>query len=327
MERTQELCPICGENPSLINAKGDLLIVDCPRCGRFEISGTALTLFQNSEEKDKVLSVSFWLRKNQSDNIKRFVTLDSKNLRELLVPFIPLRPIEQANNLLLWVGNKIKKADERVVIPLRILISVTGSSDEDELHYVIRYLMEQGLLENASSIKALSFNKDEPRLFEAKMTFSGWSKYDELLRVNEESHLVFMAMKYDQEPLETLFMDVIKPAVDGTGFEIRKLTEEKRAGLIDDKLRVEIRRSKFLIADLTHDNNGAYWEAGYAEGLGLPVIYICEKNKFDNQKSHFDTNHHLTVPWEEDPNTWRKFAEELKATIRATFPAEAKMDG
>ena len=119
---------------------------------------------------------------------------------------------------------------------------------------------------------------------------------------------------------------MIKDAVSKTGFEIRRLDEEKRAGLIDDKLRVEIRRSKFLIADLSDENNGAYWEAGYAEGLGMQVIYICEEEKFEQKKTHFDTNHHLTVQWKNDPESLQKFAEELKATIRATFPAEAKME-
>jgi hypothetical protein len=39
--------------------------------------------------------------------------------------------------------------------------------------------------------------------------------------------------------------------------------------------------------------------------------------------SHFDTNHHLTVMWSEDS---QRTAEDLKATIRATFPTEAKLE-
>ena len=31
-----------------------------------------------------------------------------------------------------------------------------------------------------------------------------------------------------------------------------------------------------------------YWEAGYAEGLEKPVIYTCEKNKFNSEKTPFD---------------------------------------
>jgi len=33
------------------------------------------------------------------------------------------------------------------------------------------------------------------------------------------------------------------------------------------RMRLEIRRSRFAVVDLTHGNRGAYWEAGFAEGL------------------------------------------------------------
>jgi nucleoside 2-deoxyribosyltransferase len=95
--------------------------------------------------------------------------------------------------------------------------------------------------------------------------------------------------------------------------------------LIDDRLRVEIRQSRFLLADLTHHNKGAYWEAGFAEGLGKPVIYLCRKDVFEDksQGTHFDTNHHLTVVW--DLENLGEAAEKLKATIRATLPGEAQI--
>ena len=108
------------------------------------------------------------------------------------------------------------------------------------------------------------------------------------------------------------------------GFELFKSDDELRAGLIDDQLRVQIQSSDFLIADLTHDNPGAYWEAGYAEGLGKPVIYTCEQEKFKSHPSHFDTNHHLTVLW--DKNEPERAGNLLKATIRATLPLLAKLE-
>jgi hypothetical protein len=44
---------------------------------------------------------------------------------------------------------------------------------------------------------------------------------------------------------------------------------------------------------------GAYWEAGFAEGLGKPVIYTCSHEAFadPHRRPHFDTNYHLTVIW------------------------------
>lgn len=106
-----------------------------------------------------------------------------------------------------------------------------------------------------------------------------------------------------------------------TGFELRKLTDNQPAGLIDDQIRASILSGRFVIADLTHGSHGAYWEAGFAEGLHLPVIYTCEKSAW-KKGTHFDTNHLLTIIW--DATDLKKAENELAATIRATLRAEAR---
>jgi hypothetical protein len=40
-----------------------------------------------------------------------------------------------------------------------------------------------------------------------------------------------------------------------------------------------------VVADLSRNNDGGYFEVGFAEGLGLPVIYTCEAGKFDKEKT------------------------------------------
>ena len=153
----------------------------------------------------------------------------------------------------------------------------------------------------------------------------GWEHYENLREGSGKYRKAFMAMKFDDSKLDRVFTDVFKPSAKQAGFDLFTLNEVLRAGLIDDRLRVEIQASDFLIADLTHDNNGAYWEAGYAEGMGKPVIYTCEKRKFESDKTtHFDANHHLTVLWEDAYLS--KAGEQLKATIRATLPHLAKMN-
>ncbi len=131
-------------------------------------------------------------------------------------------------------------------------------------------------------------------------------------------------MQFGDPQLDTIYQEHFKAAVKSTGFDLKRLDEGQPAGLIDDRLRVEIRQARFLIADLSHHNRGAYWEAGFAEGLGKPVIYTCRKDAFDEGGTHFDTNHHLTVIW--DPDNLGEAAEKLKATIRATLPGDAKLE-
>jgi hypothetical protein len=130
-------------------------------------------------------------------------------------------------------------------------------------------------------------------------------------------------MKFGDATLDEVFRQCFKPAVEKTGFDLVRIDEKPKTGLIDDRLRVEIRTSRFVIADLTHGNLGAYWESGYAEGLEKPVIYTCEGRIFEKEKTHFDTNHHLTVPW--DYANLAEAAERLEDTIRATLPADAKL--
>ena len=124
-------------------------------------------------------------------------------------------------------------------------------------------------------------------------------------------------MQFGEPELDTFVKEVLKPTVEETGYELHDMYDASRAGVIDNIMRVKIRDSKFVIADLTHDNNGAYWEAGYAEGLGKPVIFICEKAKFDAKKTHFDTNHCTTVPWSRDDD--EGFKQRLTATLRRSL--------
>jgi hypothetical protein len=81
----------------------------------------------------------------------------------------------------------------------------------------------------------------------------------------------------ERPELDEALTTCLRPAVEATGFTLKLLYEEPKAGNIDDHLRAELLAWRFVIADLTHENRGAYWEAGFAEGARKPVIYVCKK--------------------------------------------------
>ena len=121
-------------------------------------------------------------------------------------------------------------------------------------------------------------------------------------------------MKFGDPELDAI-VDFLKERINQElGFSLVDLRDVERPGIIDDIMRMEIRDAAFVIVDLTHDNSGAYWEAGYAEGLDKPVVYICEKNKFDEESTHFDTNHCTTITWSGDNK--EGFSARLIATLR-----------
>lgn len=158
-----------------------------------------------------------------------------------------------------------------------------------------------------------------------QLTLAGWTKYADLKRVQNESRTAFMAMKFGDTELNDVIDRCFRPAVQRTGFELRVLTDHQQAGLIDDQIRAALISARFVVADLTHGSFGAYWEAGFADGRGLPVIYTSKRAEWEKAKTHFDTNHMTTVLWNPgDPGDLKSSEDQMAAIIRATLRADAK---
>jgi hypothetical protein len=190
----------------------------------------------------------------------------------------------------------------------------TRDPEHSGISFVLNHAHELNLIENLS--RPLADGRARIRL-----TFLGWRRYHELLRMTVDSRIAFMAMAFNEDAVERAFQECFRPATEATGFRLQKLSDNPRSGLIDVRMQVEIRTSRFLVCDLTKQNRGAYWEAGFATGLGRPVFYTCERSEFD--RTHFDTNHHQTILWSLE--NLSAPLEELKAAIRNTLPHEAKM--
>ena len=80
---------------------------------------------------------------------------------------------------------------------------------------------------------------------------------------------------------------------------------------IYNKMLEEIQNCKFLIADLTGQNQGVYYEAGYAKALGKTVIHTCRKDDFDN--IHFDLKQTQIIKWEKEIELTNQLQEHIKA--------------
>ena len=70
--------------------------------------------------------------------------------------------------------------------------------------------------------------------------------------------------------------------------------------------------SRFVVVDLTHRNNGAYFEEGYAMGLGKTVIQLCKKGV----ELHFDIAQINTIMWEDEKDIPLRLKNRIEATIK-----------
>lgn len=319
-----DLCPVCGtelKKAPVYVSNRDVKIFSCYRCGDFNLSRQILVNLPRDLQlnKNADIKISHALRSMQ--RINENVELSTSMIDAILEKPLP-RPQEQADLLIRWLAEHTDSPGEQVSFdPIEHRFSIIGAKSVNDFILVLSHLIDKvGLVKG--EIKAMVGGYYFGRL---ALTFDGWNYYETLLKGRTTYRKAFMAMKFGDPELNAVLENIFKPSAKMAGFDLFKLDDAPRAGLIDDRLRVEIQSSDFLIADLTHDNNGAYWEAGYAEGLGKPVIYTCEKEKFESpQKTHFDTNHHLTVIW--DKNAPELAGDLLKATIRATLPQLAKLE-
>ena len=224
-------------------------------------------------------------------------------------------PEIQAMNLIRYIGDQVSQSGEPIPQLFGAdLQNAIGAPSKKFAEQLVEELEERAVIKMATPMRAI-----QGTIFvNINLTLDGWEQYETEKRGEFAGNQGFLAMQFNDDELDAFVRDVVKPAVkDGIGYDLVDMRDVGRAGIIDNIMRVQIRDSAFVIADLTHDNYGAYWEAGYAEGLGKPVIYICEKEKFESKTTHFDTNHCTTVLWSMD--NVEGFKKELIATIRRSL--------
>ncbi|MBI4968170.1 MAG: hypothetical protein HZC25_08650 [Rhodospirillales bacterium] len=222
-------------------------------------------------------------------------------------------PAMQATNIIRYIGDEMSRSGEQLPKLPVDFHSIIGAPNRRFAARLAEQLCERKLLSLTNPD-----GRDGVNLRHVELTLDGWERYETEKTGKVAGKYGFIAMKFKDPILDPFVEKVVKPAVrDGIGYDLLDMRNVARAGIIDNIMRTQIRDAAFVIVDLTHDNFGAYWEAGYAEGLGKPVLYICEKGKFDKAKTHFDTNHCTTVVW--DHQDGNSFCQELIATLRRSL--------
>lgn len=304
---------------------------DCPHCGVFiaeELEYHHLLGYLNADKVPGVRTTALKAKRQRavmahalrrmaaSDNIPALT--DGMTLRILQEDRLP-NLAEQRDNLLRWLGTAVE-IGPAYSCSFEDFGARVGSSSPGAFRLLLEGMGREEFLQG-------NLGAGPHGVF--KLGYRGLERLEELERATPSGYNAFMAMQFGDAVLDRIVDDYFRRAVKDTGFELYRLDDRPEAGLIDARLRNEIRNCRFLIADLSHANLGSYWEAGYAEGLGKPVIYTCERSVFEGKtssiaKPHFDTNHHLTIRWEAtEPEI---AAARLKETIRFTIP-EARQAG
>lgn len=171
---------------------------------------------------------------------------------------------------------------------------------QSDLTFIGRYLEERGFLHDSTKMSAF------------RLTGEGFERVEKNHQVNRSSSQVFVAMWFNQE-LDSVWKDGFGPGIRRAGYEPLRIDGKEHNHKICDEIVAEIRRSRFLVADFTGHRGGVYYEAGFAAGLGLPVIFACRKDYLNDL--HFDVRQFNTIDWADATDLAKRLAERISATI------------
>ncbi len=192
------------------------------------------------------------------------------------------------------------------------MLAWSESTNQHDVRYLLDYLEKKGWLERDP------FGPEIGQNVNWRVSVEGHTRVDELQREENafDSSQAFIAMWFHESTAEASEKG-IETAIVETGYKPLRIDRKEHINKIDDEIIAEIRRSRFLVADFTQGKDGArggvYYEAGFAHGLGIPVIFTCREDAVETL--HFDTNHYNHIVW----NTPEELRESLKNRILAVI--------
>jgi nucleoside 2-deoxyribosyltransferase len=131
----------------------------------------------------------------------------------------------------------------------------------------------------------------------------------------------FVASAIGKEDVDLIYDNAIYPVLKELKIKPFRVDRVEHNEDIDDQIFKLIDSADLCIADLTYARPSVYYEAGYAFGTGMPVVYIArsdhfraqDKDQLGNLRVHFDLQMKNIIPWTA-PN--KTFCKKLGSRIR-----------
>ena len=217
---------------------------------------------------------------------------------------------DRADRLLHYIGDQTVEIGEDLEflssgIPMSnttIAAAWSESVRENEVWYLLNYLEEVHWIAGNHRIYTI--------------TVMGYARLAELETANAESSKGFVAMWFDPSTDEA-WEEGIKLGIEDAGYKAVRIDQKEHVNKIDDEIIAEIRRSRFVVADFTQGKDGArggvYYEAGFAHGFGIEVIFTCREDALQNV--HFDTRQYNHIVWKEPEELRQRLAARISAVI------------
>lgn len=292
-------CPICDNLSKEESTNRDGYHIICPKCGEYFISQSLKSMLQYEGNRKYNYKISSWISEQNKifDNTPELLTtnLDTiinqreKTIKEKFDCF--LKTISTLNNGQLNLSNFNHcyiYDDNKLSIFYQKALDKNYIKGTIHKHMQGSFLMYQGIC------------------------FDGLEYIESLTETNENSKNVFVAFYFTKE-LQEIFDNDVKEIIGEIGLNYTRVSSSTTDinKTINDDIIGKIKSSKIVIADFSGQRNSVYFEAGFAMGLNIPVIWTCKKD--EEKELSFDTRQYPHILWE----TKEDLKEKLKNRIRA----------
>lgn len=210
---------------------------------------------------------------------EKYMTIDDL-LNSVQVPVGPAQKMDKfLENIVKKNGNAPGK---RLSVDYDTGRSLCYAGDSDELRFVLQSLESGGYLE------AVTFTTGNC-LFQ--LSIHAWNRIEELKSLNQQVSQAFIACCFDDD--HEIFSNAIGEAIKMTGFDPMLIKHKHYPETIMAKALGEIKRSRFVVVDLTKLRKSVFFEAGFALGRNIEVIFVVHESDWVNLKEFYSKNYNI----------------------------------
>ena len=320
---TKTKCLIWGTPAFEYPSHGDGHFIDSPRAGgKYLVAGTSAAVLESCDDPVKARLTS-WLIEQRQLGIKwpeiYSPTISEAQQRQAL------QAPECADGILRYL--KAKSKTFGTIIRYSAFIDLYNKSlmtpSEQEKEFLC--LLAHTECINMDDLSVLMDHLEETRLIKisgddkvkgCNLTVAGYARLAELEKTNVVSSRAFVAMWFDPS-MHDVWEGGFKIAIREAGYKPIRIDQREHVNKICDEIVAEIRKARFVVADFTHGGSGVrggvYYEAGFAHGLDIPVIFTCRADMLN--EIHFDTRQFNHITWEDPEELKKKLADRIAAVI------------
>lgn len=322
----------------MIGSGPDAVLIECESCGEYMFTGKGIgdpfysvthlhkELIYKGYEDDLYLLRGYIAnhhRRERGGTVPG-IPYNKDEFGKLMQSLIPFKDLQKKIDfLLLDIKNRSTYYGEKIHYVYDIDFPLFYLKNKLEFQMILQDLHDDGLIFKFSDQPVKRGEKSHSGI-ELKLNRKG---LDFIKERNPSSNQIFVAMKFNKKgkiKLPEIYEKIKNKIEEKTGFSLSwmGLGETKtHTNKICDEIVVQIRKSRFLIADITHENLNVMYEAGYAKGLGMDVLWACEDNTFSKMNSDgalpIDTRQYQYERWKK--SDFDEYAKRIISFINSRY--------